>query len=120
MLVVVKTPRTRVHIDGEVSEKFLKAIKSEFGREVEISDDSESIPFRESEFFKKFGHEAGPGNNMRTYRLLAGLTQTQLGEKLGGIPRSHISAFESESRPIGKELAKKLAKLFGVSVEMFL
>ncbi|EMO12507.1 DNA-binding helix-turn-helix protein [Leptospira santarosai str. CBC523] len=51
---------------------------------------------------------------------MAGLTQTQLGEKLGGIPRSHISAFESESRPIGKELAKKLAKLFGVSVEMFL
>ncbi|EMF89798.1 helix-turn-helix transcriptional regulator [Leptospira santarosai] len=79
-----------------------------------------SVPFRESEFFKKFGHEAGPGNNMRTYRLLAGLTQTQLGQRLGGIPRSHISAFESESRPIGKELAKKLAKLFGVSVEMFL
>ncbi|EMO43830.1 helix-turn-helix transcriptional regulator [Leptospira santarosai] len=79
-----------------------------------------SVPFRESEFWKKYGHEAGPGNNMRTYREMAGWSQTELGQKLGGIARSHVSEYESGKRSIGKDLAKKLAKLFKTSPEMFI
>ncbi|EKR89715.1 DNA-binding helix-turn-helix protein [Leptospira santarosai str. HAI134] len=51
---------------------------------------------------------------------MAGWSQTELGQKLGGIARSHVSEYESGKRSIGKDLAKKLAKLFKTSPEMFI
>ncbi|EKR64995.1 MULTISPECIES: helix-turn-helix transcriptional regulator [Leptospira] len=121
MLVVVKTPRIDLRIKGKVSEKLLGAIREEFGKRVEVQDEDDvSVPFRESEFWKKYGHLATPGSHMKTYREMAGWSQSELGQKLGGIGRSHISEYESGKRPIGKDLAKKLAKLFKTSPAMFI
>ncbi|ULH26841.1 helix-turn-helix domain-containing protein (plasmid) [Leptospira weilii] len=39
---------------------------------------------------------------------------------MGGIPRQNLSAMELGKRPISKDLAKQLAKLFKKPVEVFL
>ncbi|WP_423789743.1 helix-turn-helix transcriptional regulator [Leptospira perolatii] len=115
----MKTPLTEVRVIGEIPEKLLDVLKEEFGKKVKIEKDN-PVSFRKGEFFQKNKKLFTPGNHMKTYRSMAGFTQTELGKRIGGIPRSHISAMESGSRSIGKETAKKLAELFGVSVEMFL
>jgi DNA-binding XRE family transcriptional regulator len=61
-----------------------------------------------------------PGDYMKGYRMSRGMTQIELGEKLGGIPRQHISNMEKGIRKISIELAKKLAEMFEVSVEKFI
>ena len=48
------------------------------------------------------------------------MTQTRLGELLGGIPRQHISNMENRKRPISLNTAKKLAKLFNIPIERLL
>jgi plasmid maintenance system antidote protein VapI len=39
---------------------------------------------------------------------------------LGGIPKQHISNMENGKRPISLKMAKKLSKLFNVSIERFI
>ena len=48
-----------------------------------------------------------------------GLTQSQLGEMLG-IAQYHISRMEHGKRPIGKQIAKRLASLFKTDYRIFL
>ena len=61
-----------------------------------------------------------PGKSMANYRKLMNLTQAELGEKLGGIPKQNISQMERDVRPISKKVAKQLAVLYKVSVENFI
>ncbi len=49
----------------------------------------------------------------------ANLTQAQLAEKLH-IPQSNISQVETGKRPVGKNLAKRLAKIFNIDYRVFL
>jgi len=59
------------------------------------------------------------GVSIRGGRAKEGLTQRQLAE-LTGIPQRHISEMENGKRPIGKELARKLAKALKVDYRVFL
>jgi plasmid maintenance system antidote protein VapI len=52
-------------------------------------------------------------------RYKAGLTQKALAEQIGVKPH-HISEMEHEKRPIGKNMAQRLAKIFGVDYRIFL
>lgn len=52
-------------------------------------------------------------------RFREGLTQKQLGKALK-IAQSNISMMEKGTRPIGKGLAKRLAKYFNTDYRMFL
>lgn len=56
---------------------------------------------------------------LRAYRTREDLTQRELAEKVG-IPQRHISEMETGKRPIGKENAKKLAKVLNADYRMFL
>ncbi|EMO43810.1 helix-turn-helix transcriptional regulator [Leptospira santarosai] len=120
MQAVVKTPRIEVTIKGEISNSFLKALKKEFGKKLYIETLEESIPWRDTEFFKENKEFLQPGSKMKYYRKKAGLSLSELGEKLGGIPRQNLSAMESGRRPIPKDLAKQLSKMFKKPVEIFL
>jgi transcriptional regulator with XRE-family HTH domain len=57
---------------------------------------------------------------LRIYRENKGLTQLQLGEALGGIPRQHISNMEHGRRSISLKMARKLSLLFGAPFEKFI
>lgn len=56
---------------------------------------------------------------LKGYRIREGLTQATVGEILG-IEQTNISKMELGKRPIGKNLAKKLAKLFKTDYHNFL
>lgn len=83
-------------------------------------DDDEYVNIRDTEWFKKIDGEMTPGKSMANYRKLMNLTQVQLGEKLGGIPKQNISQMERDVRPISRKVAKQLAALYKVSVENFI
>ena len=51
-----------------------------------------------------------PSDSLKAYRLRQGLTQLELAEK-SFISQANISAMETKKRPIGLNIAKKLAKI---------
>lgn len=122
MLAVVKTPLIRIQIRGRIPTKLISFLKDEYGKEVRLlpEKDDQLVDVFETDWYRKIKKTLTPGVNMRIYRQNHRLTQQQLGERLGGIPKQHISNMENARRPISKKTAIKLAKLFHVSVEKFI
>lgn len=56
---------------------------------------------------------------VKSAREAAGLTQAKLAKKLN-IPQSNISQIETGRRSVGKNLAKRLAKIFNLDYRVFL
>ena len=119
MQVHVKTPQININIEGSVSNKLLNVLKEDFGDKVVIEDDEYELA-QNTYWHKKTSSKMTSGDHMKEYRLSRGLTQIQLGEALGGISKQNISGMENGRRTIGKEVAKKLAKIFNTSVDKFL
>ena len=119
MQVVVKTPHIR--LDGEVTDELVDYLRQRFG-EVEVieDDDDELVEVTESDWYRSIKATMSPGENMRIYRELHGMTQAELGAELGAFTRQNVSNMERGHRAISKPVAKKLAEVFDVSVEKFL
>jgi len=60
-----------------------------------------------------------PSINFRSIRAKTGLTQNEVAERLG-ITQAEISKIEGGKRAIGKALAKKIQKEFGIDYRRFL
>jgi transcriptional regulator with XRE-family HTH domain len=60
-----------------------------------------------------------PGSAIRGLRYRENLTQTQLAEKIG-VKRHHISEMEHGKRPIGKDMARRLADALHTDYKVFL
>ena len=119
MQVVVKTPRIRV--EGEISGSLLRYLRSQYG-EVEVieNSDDELIEVKHSDWYRSIRGTITPGENLRIYREMYGLTQDQLAERIGNISRRNISNMERGHKVIIESVAEKLADFFDVSVEKFL
>ena len=119
MQVVVKTPHVR--LEGEVTDDLVDYLRRQFG-EIEVieDDDDELVEVTEGHWYRSIKSTMSPGENMRAYRELHGMTQAELGAKLGAFTRQNISNMENGHRPISKAVAKRLADLFDVSVEKFI
>jgi DNA-binding XRE family transcriptional regulator len=119
MQVVVKTPHIR--LEGEVTDDLIDYLRQRFG-EIEVieSDDEELVEVTESEWYRSIKPTMSPGENMRVYRELHGMTQAELGAKLGAFTRQNVSNMENGHRPISKAVAKRLSELFDVSIEKFI
>ena len=122
MLAVVKTPLTKIRIQGRISNRLLDVLVQEYGEDVQITRDSddEKVDVFQTEWYKRIKKKLTPGTYMKVFRQNKGMTQAQLGRALGGLPRQHISNMENGSRPISKKTALRLADLFDVSVEKFI
>ncbi len=122
MQAVVKTPRIEITIKGDIPPKMIALLKEEYGKKVHIinDDDDEYVNITTTDWYKKIKAEKTPADNMKIYRKIHKITQEKLGEMLGNIPKQHISNMENGLRPISKITAKKLAKIFNVSVERFI
>jgi len=59
-----------------------------------------------------------PGDTLKGARLMHELTQAQLAAMIGVKP-GHISEMEKGKRPIGKEMARRLAKALNTSYKVF-
>ena len=63
--------------------------------------------------------EYGPRDPLKGARLMEGLTQAQLAEEINIKPH-HVSEMENGKRPIGKEMAKRLARALNTGYKVFL
>ena len=95
---------------GDIPEKVLRVLREEYG-DLHILPEAadELLVATDTEWYQGVKATLTPGRTLRLYRENAGLTQEALGELIGGVPRQHISGMEHDRRPIGKEMAKKLA-----------
>ena len=74
----------------------------------------------ETDWYQDIKSKIIPGDNLRIYRQNHNMTQAELGQKLGNIPRQHISNMERGLRTISLKNARKLAVIFDVSPEKFI
>ena len=121
MQAVVKTPRIEVEIRGEISPKLIAVLEEEFGPDLLLAeeDDEEILDVFATEWYREMKSKTTPGDTLKIYRENHGLTQAQLGDMLGGIPRQHVSNMERGIRPVSMKTARKLAKIFKVSPGKF-
>ena len=119
MQVVVKKPHIRM--EGDISPELIQYLRERYeGVDVIENEDDYLLEVTQTDWYRRIRSQISPGENLRIYRGLHGLTQEQLGKKLGNFTRQNISNMERERRAISKTVAKRLAELFDVSVEKFL
>lgn len=63
--------------------------------------------------------KALPSVSLRIHRENANLTQKELADRVG-IKQHHISEMENNKRPIGKELARKIAQALNTDYRSYL
>ena len=99
----------------------MEYLQREFGQDVEIIDENEElVNIFDTRWYKGIKKTITPGDTLRIYRQNLGLTQTELGQKLGKFTRQKISDMENNKRSISKAVAKRLGKIFDVPIERFL
>lgn len=119
MLVAVRKPPIDFSITGIIPEKLISGLKKEYGDENVRVDRDDMVNAMEMDWFKELESEDTPGKNLRFYRKLVGMTQTELAKKLG-TSKQFISDMENDRKPISRKTAKELAALFDVSVARFI
>ena len=123
MQAVVKMPHIEINIKGKmIPPRLMNVLKKEYGQEFKIiADDSdELVNVFDTSWYKNAKGKLTPGKYLRIYRENKGLTQVQVGEALGGIPRQHISNMENGHRAISLNMAGKLSALLGAPIEKFI
>jgi DNA-binding XRE family transcriptional regulator len=123
MQAVVKTPHIEISVRGAaIPPRLMDVLKEEYGPELSLVEEEgdELVDAFETEWYKGVKGKMTPGTYLRIYRENKGLTQLQLGESLGGIPRQHISNMEHGSRSISLKTARKLSLLLVAPIEKFI
>ena len=95
------------------------AMPNTVAKQYELSDeDSETISTEEffAPYEKKYGK---PGLLLRGIRVHEGLTQQEFADKIG-LTQANLSNMENGRRPIGKNLAKRIADVFNVDYRLLL
>jgi len=119
----VKTPHIEISVKGaKIPPKLMKVLEEEYGQELNLvtDDGDELVNVFETDWYKGIKENMTPGKYLRIYRENKGLTQIQLGEALGGIPRQHISNMENGHRAISLKMARKLSAFLGAPIERFI
>lgn len=86
-----------------------------------LTDAGHCIDISERELFSsdEVFPDSHPGQILRGLRVREGLTQAQLSQNTG-LNTRHISEMENGKRPIGKVMAKRLAKALNADYRMLL
>lgn len=113
----IKTPGIILRFRPRTPSRIIKRIEQEYGNYLE-KDDETVDPFS-TEWYRNIADKTTPGDRLNTERFKASMTQMKLAE-LTGIPQHHISEMEHGKRPIGRETAGKLAKVFKTDYRYFL
>ena len=120
MLAVVKKLHTEFTIQGQIPEKYIRMLKTDFGSDFVIEDDDDTfIDVTQTDWYKEKKAEETPGDTLRFYRKLNGFTQLQLAEKLG-ITKQRVSNMEHNLKPVGRRMAYRLAGIFGILAGRFM
>ena len=124
MLAVVKKPHTDIpmfEVKGEIPSQVLTYLRNAFGQNIEVtSEENESVNMTETSWYRSLSASVTPGETVKIYRENKGMTQTELGRRLGTFSRHKISDIEHNKRSISKDVAKRLSEIFDVPVQRFL
>ena len=116
MLALVKKPHIEISIHGEHVDELLAWIKKKYDVIVLADEpEDESISIESTEYWQEM-EKNRIGNLLAGARLKAGLTQTQLAEKLG-IRQNMVSDYEHGRRNYSDAMAKRLSKVLKVKEE---
>jgi DNA-binding XRE family transcriptional regulator len=120
--VSVKTARIFIRMEGVISWNLLSVLQEEYGRKLIVTSMSgeRMQDILLAPFYEPDTMEMSPGDYLRRFRLDKDLTQAELGKRLGGIPRQNVSNMEKGRRPIGRKMAGRLSRFFGVPVARFI
>ena len=120
MSAPMKMPRTNQVPISISNERFMvpgsrAAAILELVREYRVA---ENVPADEvlNDVYKKYGKT---GSVIRGFRAREDMTQIELAKKLG-VAQGDLSKMENGRRPVGKELAHRLAKVFNTDYRVFL
>jgi len=102
-----------VEIRFRIPTKKLEEAKKVLASYGAIAQEPESVPWEE--VYPDFNGSVA----LRGARKREALTQKELAQ-LVGISQTHISEMEHGKRPIGKDMAKRLAKVLKVNYRVFL
>jgi len=121
MLAVVKTPHTEIQMKGYIAPRILTALQKEYGKQLQVlgEDEGEKVDFFSTSFADEISALMTPGEYIKIYRSNQQMSQVELGKQLG-VTNAFICDLEKNRRGVSKEMAKKLAKLFGTSTDRFL
>jgi ribosome-binding protein aMBF1 (putative translation factor) len=118
--VIAKIPSTEInkYIQKEPAQKDLKKIMNTLHKMQELAhEESDNDIFTLfSDINEKYGEK---GALLRGLRLREALSQAEFAKKIN-ITQPELSKMESGTRAIGKMIAKRLEKIFGVSYQIFL
>ena len=112
----------QIDISGEIPPDIIEFLIKKYGKKVKLTenDGDKLIDVTKTHWYEYTKSKISSGDAMRNYREIFKMTQAQLGEKLGGISRQHVSDMENGRRAISIATAKKLSKIFKRPVERFL
>ncbi len=121
MRAVTRTRPIELRFRADLPEKTLREIRKKYSEWL-IPDqgDEELLVWNSTELAREIAAQMTVGARLYGLRDAHGWTQSQLGEKLGGVSAARISDWERDRRSISKDVAKQLSQLFRVSVERFL
>ncbi len=118
----VRTRDVYLEMWGQIPSTVLAALREEFGRRLIVRCPSLET-FRDilnAACWKVAPVVRPPAAYVRFFRQERGLSQARLGRLLGNVPRQNISGMERGTRPIGKDMALRLARVFEVSPDRFI
>lgn len=98
--------------------RLILAVKKQFPEYI-LDSDNEYEDWFETDLHKEIAASIKPGDYLRNYREVQGMTQKDLAEKIR-IRVNYLSDMETGQRPISRIMAKKLCKIFNVSAGVFI
>ena len=116
MLALVKKPHIEISIHGENVAELVDWIRKKYDVSV-LSEElaEEFVPIEGTQYWQEM-EKNRIGNLLAGARLKAGLTQTQLAEKLG-IRQNMVSDYEHGRRTYSDVMAKRLSRALKVKEE---
>ena len=124
MLAVVKKRHTKsklFEVKGNILSDVIKFLKNKYGKNMELlNEGDEAVNIFATKWYKDIRGAITPGESLKIYRENLGISQSELGKKLGKFTRQKISDMETSKRGISKEVAKKLSNLFQVPIDRFI
>ncbi len=115
MLALVKKPRIEISLQGEKVDELIEWISKKFEVSILVSDDAESVPVEETDFWKEMQSNR-VGNLLAAARMKANMTQAQLSKQLG-IRQNMISDYERGKRRLSPSMAKRITKILKINVD---
>ena len=116
MLALVKKPHIEISLHGEHVAELVDWIKKRFDVTVLAEEPEDDFVSIESTEFWKEMEKNRVGNILAGARLKAGLTQTQLADKLG-IRQNMVSDYERGRRTYSDAMAKRISQTLQVKEE---